>query len=559
MKILIVGGVAGGATAAARLRRLDEKAEIIMFERGEYISYANCGLPYYIGDEITDRDELTLQTPESFNARFNVDVRVQNEVLAIDREKKNITALNLKTGKQYEETYDFLVLSPGVTPVKPPIQGIDSNRIFTLRNIPDTFAIKDFINNQKPKTAVVVGGGFIGVEMAENLHNQGLKVTMVEMTDQILAPLDYDMACGVQRHIRSKGVELELGNAVKAITDTGQTLKITLNDAQIEADMMIMSVGVKPENILAKNAGLELNERGYIVTNDLMQTADPNIYAVGDAVEITDFISQKKNTVPLAGPANKQGRIAADNICGGNAKYTGTQGSSILKVFDMTVAATGLNEKTAKRFGVKYEKSFTVSGSHAGYYPGSFSMTIKTLFDPENGKILGAQITGIDGVDKRCDVIASAIRFGATAYDLTLLELCYAPPYSSAKDPVNMAGYVIENILKEKNKIFHWHDLENIDKQNVTLLDVRTSQEFSLGAIPNFINIPVDNLRKRISELDKKKPIYVTCAVGLRGYIAARILLQNGFDAYNLSGGYTVWNSIKNGSAKHGGGEHFKN
>ena len=548
MKVIIIGGVAGGATAAARLRRLDEKAEIVLFERGEYISYANCGLPYYIGDKITDSEELTLQTPESFNSRFNVDVRVQNEVLAINRAKKTVIVQDLKIGKQYEESYDFLILSPGAAPVKPPIQGVDSERVFTLRNIPDTFAIKDFINRKKPQTAVVVGGGFIGIEMAENLYAAGLKVTIVEMTNQLLAPLDYDMACAVHRHVRSKGVGLLLGNAVQTITDTGQTLKITLNDSQIEADMLLMSVGVKPESTLAQQAGLTLNERGYIVTDEAMKTSDPSIYAVGDAVEITDFVSQSKNTVPLAGPANKQGRIAADRICGIKSHYTGTQGSSVVQVFDMTVATTGLNEKTAKRFDVKYEKSFTVSGSHAGYFPGSFNMIIKTLFNPENGKITGVQIVGMKGVDKRCDVIATAIRFGATATDLTRLELCYAPPYSSAKDPVNMAGYVIENILTGKVKIFHWNDLKSLNKENVTLLDVRTPEEFSQGSIPGFINIPLDSLRKRMSELDPQKPVYITCAVGLRGYIASRILSQNGFETCNLSGGYTVWNCIEQGS-----------
>ncbi|MDR2147899.1 MAG: FAD-dependent oxidoreductase [Tannerella sp.] len=550
MKVLIIGGVAGGATAAARMRRLDERAEIVMFERGEYISFANCGLPYYIGGEITDKEELTLQTPDSFNARFNVDVRVQNEVLSINREKKTVTALDLKTGKQYEESYDFLVLSPGADPVRPPIQGIDSARVFTLRNIPDTFAIKDFMDSRKPKTAVVVGGGFIGMEMAENLHAAGLKVTIVEMADQLLAPFDYDMACSIHRRVRSKGVELLLGNAVKAITDTGKALKITLNDSLIETDMLLMSAGVKPESTLAKHAGLALNEYGYIVTDEFMRTSDSSIYAVGDAVEITDFVLQKKNTVPLAGPANKQGRIAADNICGLESRYTGTQGSAILRVFDMTAATTGLNEKTAKRLGIKYEKSFTVSGSHAGYFPGANDMTIKTLFDPENGKILGVQITGKDGVDKRCDVIAAAMRFGATASDLTRLELCYAPPYSSAKDPVNMAGYVIENILTGKVRIFHWHDVETLDKEKVTLLDVRTPEEVEIGAMPGFINIPVDSLRERMSELDPQKPVYITCAVGLRGYVASRILSQNGFEVSNLSGGYTIWNRVKHCSTK---------
>jgi NADPH-dependent 2,4-dienoyl-CoA reductase/sulfur reductase-like enzyme/rhodanese-related sulfurtransferase len=541
MKTLIIGGVAGGATAAARLRRLDENAEIILFERGEYISFANCGLPYYIGGEITDRDELILQTPDSFNRRFNIDVRTLNEVLSIDRKHKNVAVANLRDGSQYSETYDKLILSPGAAPWRPPIFGADSPRVFTLRSLPDTFEISDFIAENKPRSALVLGGGYIGVEMAENLHRAGLKVTIVELSDQVIAPLDFEMACIVHNHLRSRGVELILNNAVKAVADDGVTLTITLDEGEVKADILLLSAGIRPESALAVDAGLEVNPRGFIETNSRMLTSDPDIYAVGDAVEITDFVTGAPGAVALAGPANKQGRVAADNICGVSAEYTGTQGSSILKVFDLTVATTGSNEKILSRLDLPYDKSFTVSGSHAGYYPGSQSMTIKTLFDPKDGKILGAQIVGADGADKRCDVIATAIRFGATAYDLTRLELCYAPPYSSAKDPVNMAGFVIENLLDGRLKNFHWHDVSALDPDAVTLLDVRTAAEFSRGAIPGFINIPLDELRARHGELDPKKPVYAMCQVGLRGYIASRILTGRGFKVYNLSGGYALW------------------
>lgn len=544
-KIIIVGGVAGGASAAARLRRLDETAEIIMFEKGEYISFANCGLPYYIGGEIKEKSALTLQTPQSFNAVFRVDVRVLNEVTAINKEQKTITVKNLKTGESYEESYDKLILSPGASPFVPNIEGADNDKVFTLRNISDTYKIKDFIENNAPKSAVVVGGGYIGVEMAENLKSAGLSVTIVEMADQVIAPLDYDMACDVHRHIEQNGVKLILNDAVKGIAEQNGSLNIKLSNSEITADMLIMSIGVRPESDIAKKAGLLVNERGSIVVNEYMQTSDANIYAAGDAVEVTDFVTYQKSFIPLAGPANKQGRIAADNICGLNSKFEGTQGSAILKVFDMTVATTGINEKTAKKLGLHYDKSFTYSVSHASYYPGALSMLIKTIFDKKSGKILGAQITGFEGVDKRCDVFATAIRARMTAYDLTKLELCYAPPYSSAKDPVNMAGYVIENILTDKVKNFHWHDVDNLPRDgSVILLDVRSVIEYTDGHIDDFINIPHNELRGRISELDKSKKVYINCQVGLRGYIAARILMQNGFDAYNLSGGYRLYSSI---------------
>ena len=544
-KIIIVGGVAGGASAAARLRRLDETAEIIMFERGEYISFANCGLPYYIGGKIKDNSDLMLQTPESFHTRFRVDVRTQNEIISINKAAKSVEVKNLSTGEKYIENYDVLILSPGAYPILPKIPGIESPRVFTLRNIPDTYKIKDFIENSPPKSVVVVGGGYIGLEMAENLKNAGLPVTLVELSEQVVAPIDYDMACDVHSYMRQKGINLILRNAVQGIQETENGLHITLEDGELSADMLIMAVGVKPENDLAKLSGLNISENGGIIVNEHMKTSDDSIYAVGDAVEVTDFVTGQKAMIPLAGPANKQGRIAADNICGIHSKYEGTQGSAILKIFDMTVAATGINEKTAKKLGLDYDKSFTYSASHASYYPGAVNISVKTIFDKKTGKILGAQLTGFDGVDKRCDVFAVAIRAGMTAADLTKLELCYAPPYSSAKDPVNMAGYVIENLLSGKSKNFHWHDVNNLPRDgSVILLDVRTPAEYERGHINGFINIPVDELRNRLNELDKNKKIYATCQIGVRGYIAARILSQHGFDIYNLSGGYRLYNSI---------------
>jgi len=544
-KILIIGGVAGGASAAARLRRLDEQAEIIMFERGEYISYANCGLPYYIGGVIQDKAALTLQTPKSFLSRFNVDVRVWSEVTAIDRQNKKVTVENKRTGEKYEESYDKLILSPGAEPAKPPVAGLDNDKVFTLRNIPDTYRIREHIENRKPKSAIVVGGGYIGIEMAESLHCAGLNVTVVELTDHVIAPLDYDMACDVHHHIAQKGVKLILNDGVKSIADNGGNLKVQLGKETIMADMVIMAVGVRPETKLAREAGLALNAKGSIIVDDKMQTSDPDIFAVGDAVEITDFVSGNKGFVPLAGPANKQGRIAADQICGIDSRYSGTQGTAVLKCFDMTVACTGLNEKAAKAAGIDYEKSFTYSASHASYYPGAVNMSVKVLFEKTTGKLIGAQLTGFEGVDKRCDVFATALRAGMTMDDLTKLELCYAPPFSSAKDPVNMAGFTAQNILTGKVKVFHWHDIEKLPRDgSVTLLDVRTQIEYENGHIDGFINIPVDQLRGQLDEMDKSKPVFVTCQVGLRGYIACRILSQNGFDCLNLSGGYRLYKSI---------------
>ncbi|MHC1786484.1 MAG: FAD-dependent oxidoreductase [Christensenellales bacterium] len=544
-KIVIIGGVAGGASAAARLRRLDEQAHIVLFERGQYISFANCGLPYHIGGEISDRQALIVQTPESFNARFNVEVRVLSEVVSIRPREKMVTVRNLKTGETYEEPYDKLLLSMGAEPIVPPIEGIRGDRVFTLRTIPDTEKIKQFIKVHSPRHAVVVGGGFIGVEMAENLVQAGLQVTLVEMLNQVIAPIDYEMACEVHRHMQMKGVKLMLGSALRAIDGGGERLKVSLSSGEIEADMAIMAIGVMPETRLARDAGLQLNQRGAIVTDDHMLTSDPDIYAVGDAVEITDLVTGGKGYIPLAGPANKQGRIAADNICGLDSAYKGTQGSSILKVFDLTVASTGINEKTAKRLGLDYDKSFTYSLSHAGYYPGASDLAVKIVFEKPSGRILGAQVVGFEGADKRCDVLATAIRAGMTASDLTALELCYAPPFSSAKDPVNMAGFVIENLLSGKVRNYHWHDVQALPRDgSVTLLDVRTAPEYDNGHIGGYMNIPLDSLRGRLDTLDKEKPVYVTCQVGLRGYVAARILTQNGLRALNLSGGYRLYNAV---------------
>lgn len=546
MKVIIIGGVAGGATAAARLRRLDEKAEIILFEKDEYISFANCGLPYYIGGEIKEKSALTLQTPESFNARFNVDVRNFSEVIKINRDVKTVIVKSKINGSEYEESYDKIVYAPGASPIVPPFEGSNLDKVFTLRNIPDTYKIKDYIDNNNPKSAVIVGGGYIGMEMAENLVSAGVITIIVEMANQVIAPVDYEMAAEVHEYVRAKGIDLHLNTAINSIREEDGRLIAVTSKEEIPTDMVILAIGVKPDTKLAKESGLEINERGYVVVDDHMLSSDDSIYAVGDAIEITDFNTKQKAMIPLAGPANKQGRIAADNICSIPSIYKQTQGSAILKIFDMTVATTGINEKTAQRIGLAYDKIFTYSASHASYYPGAQMMSIKTIFEKVTGKILGSQIVGFDGTDKRADVMAVAIRAGMTAHDLTNLELCYAPPFSSAKDPVNMAGYAIENVISNKVSQFHWHDVEKYaNDENNQLLDVRTSYEYENGSIHGFKNIPVDELRNRLEELDKTRPIYLTCQIGLRGYIATRILSQNGFTVYNLSGGYRQYNVIK--------------
>lgn len=543
MKTIIIGGVASGASAAARLRRLDENAEIIILERGEFISFANCGLPYFIGGEITDRNMLTLQTPASFKARFNIDVRVFSEAIKISPHKKTVTVKDAQSGVVYEESYDNLILSPGAEPIKPNMVGIDSDNIFTLRNIPDTLKIKNYIETIHPKTAVVVGGGYIGVEMAENLVEAGLDVSIVELADHLIAPLDFDMAADVHRYVKENGIKLYLNNGVKSIDGN----KVILQNGEISADMVIMSVGVRPETLLAKDCGIVLNSRGSIVVDNKMRTNIPNIYAAGDAVEVKDFVSQQPSFIPLAGPANKQGRIAADNIAGFDSEYKGTQGSAVLKIFDMTVATTGLNEKSAKAAGIDFDKTYTYSASHASYYPGGNMMSVKILWDKNTLKIIGAQIVGFDGVDKRMDVIASAIRFGGKVTDLAELELCYAPPYGSAKDPVNMAGFVAENIISGKVKQFFWNEVEQLPYDgSVTLLDVRTETERAIGHINGFVHIPLDSLRENLSKIPKDKPVYVHCHSGLRSYIACRILTGNGYDCYNLAGGWRLYESVMN-------------
>ena len=543
MNYLIIGGVAGGATVAARLRRMDEKANIILFERGKYVSYANCGLPYYIGDTINNREKLFVQTAKGFTDRFRIDIRTEQEVTAIRPDKKEVEIKNLSTGETYTETYDKLVLSPGAEPLRPGIEGIGSKKIFTLRNVPDTDTIKNYVNTENPKRAIVVGGGFIGLEMAENLHDLGIQVDVVEMANQVMAPLDFSMAAIVHRQLTDKGVGLHLEDGVSRFEEKDGGVTVHLRSGkQIATDMVLLSIGVRPETKLAKDAGLAIGERGGITVNDYMQTSDADIYALGDAVEVRHLVTGQPALIPLAGPANKQGRIVADNIVFGNKeKYPGSIGTSIAKVFDLTVATAGANAKLLQRNNIPYISSYTHGASHAGYYPGAVPLSIKILFAPENGKLLGAQIVGFNGVDKRIEMLAQVIQRGGTVHDLTELEHAYAPPYSSAKDPVNMAGFVAENILNKKSRIIQWRELAELPADTIRI-DVRTHDEYKLGTIPGFINIPVDELREHLDELPKEKPIVVTCAVGLRGYLAYRILVQNGFKhVRNLSGGYKTW------------------
>ena len=548
MKIVIIGGVAGGATAAARIRRLDEKAEIVVFERSGFISYANCGLPYYIGGVIEDESDLTLQTPESFWKRFRVKMNVEHEVIEISPENKTVTVKNLENGEVFTESYDKLLLSPGAKPIKPGFEGIESDRIFTLRTVEDTLKIKKYLNAYHPGSAVVVGGGFIGIEVAENLRELGVKVTLVEAADQLMALFDNDMASFIHAELRKNGIELMLGRMVEGFADTDSGIDVRLKDfGTIHTDMVFMAIGVAPETALANSAGLELGIKGSIVVNDRMETSVPDIYAVGDAVQIRNFVTGTDTLISLAGPANKQGRIAADNICGGDSRYTGGQGSSVIKIFDMTAAVTGINEKTARSLGLDTDKVILSPMSHAGYYPGGKVMTMKVLFEKGSYRILGAQIVGFDGVDKRIDVMATAIRAGMKAYELIDLDLAYAPPYSSAKDPVNMAGYIIENIKNGIVKQWYYEDDETLPRDgSVTLLDTRTPQEYSKGHVKGFVNIPVDELRERIGEIDRTKPVYVICQSGLRSYIASRILVGNGLDAYNFAGGFRFYDAVRN-------------
>ncbi|MDD5316791.1 MAG: FAD-dependent oxidoreductase [Candidatus Cloacimonetes bacterium] len=544
-KYLIVGGVAGGATTAARLRRLDEHAEIIMFERGKYISYANCGLPYYVGGVISERDRLFVQTPASFKARLNVDVRNEQEVIAIDRAAKTVT-VRRRDGSEYTESYDKLVLSPGAEPLRPPIPGIQDELIFTLRNVPDTDKIKDFIDHHNVNHAVIVGAGFIGLEMAENLHHKGIKVTIVEMAEQVMTPLDYEMASAVHQHLKTKNVQFYLKDAVNSFVREKSGLQVRLKSGRsLPTDMVILSIGVRPDSKLAEDAGLELGHNKGIRINEYMQTSDPEIYALGDAIVYPNPITGEESHTYLAGPANKQGRLVADNIVKGNTrKYNGSISTAIAKVFDITVGATGVSEKVLKKLNIPYVSSIIHAGSHAGYYPDALPMTIKIVFNPENGKLLGGQIVGFDGVDKRIDMLAHILKHSETIYDMQEIEHAYAPPFSSAKDPVNMAGLVAENIIKGMVKIIHWDKIQQLNLKDVTLIDVRTEEENALGTIEGSINIPVDNLRERLSEIAKEKKTIVFCGTGLRSYFAARILMQKGFkDVLNLSGGYITYES----------------
>ena len=546
MKVVIIGGVAGGASAAARIRRLDESAEIIVFEKTGYISYANCGLPYYIGDVITDSGDLTLQTPESFWTRFRISVKVNHEVTNIDVTQKTVTVKNLLTGTEWEEPYDKLLLSPGAKPVRPNLPGIDSEKIFSLRTVEDTFRIHDYLEKTKAQNAVVVGGGYIGIEVAENLKEKGLNVTIVQRPNQLMNTLDYDMASFVHSKLRAKGISLRLNSNVTSFRQDGERIVTLLEDnSEIASDMVLLAIGVAPENSLAKQAGLKLGVKGSIVVNDRMETSVQDIYAVGDAIQVKHFVTEEDTVIALAGPANKQGRIAADNICGGDSHYQGSMGSSIIKIFDMTVAGTGLTEKVAKSMGIDCESVVLSPASHAGYYPGAKVMTMKVVFEKDTWKLLGAQIVGTEGVDKRLDVLATAMHAGMKANMLKDLDLAYAPPFSSAKDPVNMAGFMIENIRNGFVKQYHWDEIADLPRDgSVTLLDARTVWEYQQGHIDGYINIPVDDLRERMNEIDDSKPVYVICQSGLRSYIACRILTQNGFDCYNFSGGYRFYASV---------------
>ena len=548
MKVVIVGGVAGGATAAARIRRLDEQAEITVFERSGYVSYANCGLPYYIGGTITDPEELTLQTPESFFSRFRVDMKVRHEVTAIHPDRKTVRVKNLETGEEWEERYDKLILSPGAKPTQPRVPGTGLDRVFTLRTVEDTFRIKKFIEERRPESAVLAGGGFIGLELAENLRELGMEVTIVQRPGQLMNPFDPDMAAFIHSEMRRHGVKLALGRTVEGFAERGGGVDVLLKDgAALSAGMVVLAIGVTPDTALAREAGLELGVKGSIVVNDRMETSAPDIYAVGDAVQVRHAVTGQDALISLAGPANRQGRIAADNICGGDSRYPGSQGSSVIKVFDMTAAVTGVSEANARKAGLDTDKVVLSPMSHAGYYPGGKLMTMKVVFERGSYRLLGAQIVGYEGVDKRIDVLAAAIRAGMKATDLKDLDLAYAPPYSSAKDPVNMAGFMADNLEKGLLRQWHLEDLNRLPRDgSVTLLDVRTAEEYGGGHIDGFQNIPVDELRERLDEVGKGRPVYVICQSGLRSYIACRILAGHGYEAYNFAGGFRFYNTVVN-------------
>ena len=548
MKVIIVGGVAGGATAAARIRRLDEYAEITVFEKSGYISYANCGLPYYIGDVITDSEELTLQTPESFLKRFRINMKIHHEVISIHPERKTVLVKNLENGEIFEENYDKLILSPGAKPTQPRLPGVGIDKLFTLRTVEDTFLIKEYINKNHPKSAVLAGGGFIGLELAENLRELGMDVTIVQRPKQLMNPFDPDMASMIHNEMRKHGIKLVLGYTVEGFKEKDNGVEVLLKDnPSLQADMVVLAIGVTPDTVLAKEAGLELGIKESIVVNDRMETSVPDIYAAGDAVQVKHYVTGNDALISLAGPANKQGRIIADNICGGDSRYLGSQGSSVIKVFDMTAATTGINETNAKKSGLEVDTVILSPMSHAGYYPGGKVMTMKVVFEKETYRLLGAQIIGYKGVDKRIDVLATAIHAGLKAIQLKDLDLAYAPPYSSAKDPVNMAGFIIDNIAKGTLKQWHLEDMDKISKdKSAVLLDVRTVDEFSRGHMDGFKNIPVDELRERINEVEKGKPVYLICQSGLRSYIASRILEGNGYETYNFSGGFRFYDAVVN-------------
>ena len=555
-KIVIVGGVAGGATAAARLRRLDESAEITVIERTGFVSYANCGLPYYVGGVIPEKKSLTLQTPQSFKSRFNIDVRVESEVTAIDRGNKRVTVRNLADGGEYSLDYDKLILSPGAKAMVPDTPGVHSERVLKLRTVEDALEMRRRVVEEKPERVVVVGGGFIGLEAAENLAEAGVGVTILQRSEQVMPPLDWDMACELHAELRKNGVDLRFKHAVESYEEIENGIRVHVKGREsIDCAFVVLAVGVVPESELAKAAGLELGPKGSIMVDSHMRTSDPDIYAVGDAVPVADPVTGALKLTPLAGPANKQGRIAADNICGIPSEYRGTLGASVVKVFGLTAATVGLNEKAAKAAGVKYERIVGYWGNHAGYYPGAKNMTVKVLFDPDTGRILGAQIVGPVGVDKRIDVFATAIRAGLTGADLAELELSYAPPYGSAKDPVNMCGFMIENIRAGIVKQFHWDEVAALPRDgSVTLLDVRNPGEYEAGHIDGAVNIALDGMREHLGELDKSKPVYVNCFSGMRSYIACRILAGNGFDVYNLSGGWRFYDLTMRGRADN---EHY--
>lgn len=551
MKVVIVGGVAGGASAATRLRRLDESADITIFERTGHISYANCGLPYYIGSVITDKKALSVQTPETFGARFDVEVRVHHEVLSIDRGAKTVRVKDLISGDEWDEPYDKLILSPGARPIKPPLPGIDSDKIFTLRTVEDTYRIHDYVASAKPKSAIIVGGGFIGVEVAENLRGLGMSVTIIDKLEQLMGNLDSDMASIVHANMRDHGVKLRLGSSVAGFKSSDDEIAVMIDGSfgvtGVTADMVVLAIGVVPDSSLASSAGLALGVRGTIAVDEHMMTSDPDIYAVGDAVQVKHFIIGEDTAIALAGPANKQGRIAADNICGVESRYLGSMGTSVIKVFDMTAASTGLTERAARAACIDCDCVILSPASHATYYPGASLITMKVVYEKNTLRLLGAQIVGTDGVDKRIDVIATAIHAGMRADRLKDLELAYAPPYSSAKDPVNMAGYIIENVSKDLVKQYRFDEVSDIDlprNAGVSLVDVRSADDYAKGHVSGSVNIPLDALRGRLGEIDKSKPVCVICKTGLNSYIACRILSQNGYRCYNFSGGYLFYSSV---------------